>query len=172
MRSATEPVAGRITPTGSASPTFAGSTSSKRRLSASGERSWIYREGRIRSFWGSGDIGVLPRHRLLRKTLSWDRSRTRLCAWLFRRRWRHAEIELLEAVPAIHAAEPRESRGRRLDPRPVGEFACGRIHNPSGEIDPNDWRVYVRSISHERFLKLVGSWHPRKRQQIDTRMVR
>jgi hypothetical protein len=50
------------------------------------------------------------------------------------------------------------------------EIACGRIHNPSAAVDPEYWRVYVRAGSHERFLSLVGSWHPRKRQQITTRM--
>jgi hypothetical protein len=50
------------------------------------------------------------------------------------------------------------------------EIECGRIHNPSVTIDPDYWRVYVRSGSHQRFMSLVGSWHPRKRRQIATRM--
>jgi hypothetical protein len=50
------------------------------------------------------------------------------------------------------------------------EIACGRIHNPSHRIDPDYWRFYIRCKSHERFMKLVGSWHPRKRLQIDNRM--
>ena len=47
---------------------------------------------------------------------------------------------------------------------------CGLIHNPSSEVDPHYWRFYVRARGHERFLTDVGSWHPRKRQQIATRM--
>jgi hypothetical protein len=49
---------------------------------------------------------------------------------------------------------------------------CGRVHNPSARVDPAYWRLYVRSASAERFFTLVGSWHPRKRQQMHTRMVR
>jgi hypothetical protein len=49
-------------------------------------------------------------------------------------------------------------------------IACGRIHNPSRTVDPDYWRFYVLARSHERFMTLIGSWHPRKRQQIKTRM--
>jgi hypothetical protein len=52
------------------------------------------------------------------------------------------------------------------------DIACGRIHNPSAAVDPRYWRFYVRTASHERFMSLVGSWHPRKRRQMTTRMVR
>ena len=52
------------------------------------------------------------------------------------------------------------------------DIECGRIHNPSTAVDPNDWRFYVRARSQERFMTLVSSWHPRKRRQIATRMVR
>jgi hypothetical protein len=46
----------------------------------------------------------------------------------------------------------------------------GRIHNPSRQVDPDYWRLYVASQSHRRFMSEVGSWHPRKRQLITTRM--
>jgi hypothetical protein len=49
-------------------------------------------------------------------------------------------------------------------------ISCGRIHNPSQTVDPDYWRFYVLSRSHERFMQLVGSWHPRKRRQIESRM--
>ena len=49
-------------------------------------------------------------------------------------------------------------------------LTCGRLHNPSRTVDPNYWRFYVATRSHEQFMTLVGSWHPRKRQQIRTRM--
>lgn len=55
-------------------------------------------------------------------------------------------------------------------------IACGRLHQPSIAVDPDYWRFYVRSSSHEYFMRKVSSWHPRKRQQIAhrlcTRMVR
>lgn len=39
---------------------------------------------------------------------------------------------------------------------------CGVIHNPSQRIDPGYWRFFVRRASHQRFIQMVGSWHPRK----------
>ncbi len=47
---------------------------------------------------------------------------------------------------------------------------CGRIHNPSIRVDPDYWRFYVLSASHEDFIRRVGSWHPRKRQLLEARM--
>ncbi len=39
---------------------------------------------------------------------------------------------------------------------------CGKIHNPSKNVDPNYFRFFVLSKSLERFGKKVGSWHPEK----------
>jgi hypothetical protein len=47
---------------------------------------------------------------------------------------------------------------------------CGRIHNPSVRVDPDYWRFYVLSRSHEEFIRRVGSWHPRKRQLLEARL--
>ena len=41
-------------------------------------------------------------------------------------------------------------------------ISCGRIHNPSREVDPGYWRFYVSRRSLRRFANVVGSWHPRK----------
>jgi len=49
-------------------------------------------------------------------------------------------------------------------------ISCGPLHNPSVRVDPDYWRFYVRSNSHERFVRTVGSWHPRKRRQIEARL--
>jgi hypothetical protein len=48
---------------------------------------------------------------------------------------------------------------------------CGRVHNPSARHDPDYWRFYVRSVSHEQFVRTVGSWHPRKRTLLDERSL-
>jgi hypothetical protein len=49
---------------------------------------------------------------------------------------------------------------------------CGRIHNPSASVDPHYWRFYIKACSQRRYMALVSSWHPRKRRQMTTRMVR
>ena len=39
---------------------------------------------------------------------------------------------------------------------------CGNIHNPSVKVDPEYWRFFVRAQSYQRFIELIGSWHPIK----------
>ena len=47
---------------------------------------------------------------------------------------------------------------------------CGRVHNPSVRVDPDYWRFFVRTRSQADFVRLVSSWHPMKRQQMENRM--
>jgi hypothetical protein len=49
-------------------------------------------------------------------------------------------------------------------------ISCGELHNPSARVDPNYWRFFVRARSHDRFVRTVGSWHPRKRGLLVARM--
>lgn len=42
-------------------------------------------------------------------------------------------------------------------------IAVGIIHNPSVRVDPDYWRMFIRTASHRKFAEVVGSWHPRKR---------
>src|SRR5438874_1754715 len=46
---------------------------------------------------------------------------------------------------------------------------CGQLHNPSRLVDPDMWRFYVRSESHDDFVNRVSSWHPRKRYLFEVR---
>jgi len=39
---------------------------------------------------------------------------------------------------------------------------CGKIHNPSKNIDPNYWRFFISIKSYEKFAQMIGSWHPIK----------
>jgi len=38
----------------------------------------------------------------------------------------------------------------------------GKIHNPSKNVKPDYWRIYVLAKSHTEFARLIGSWHPKK----------
>ena len=46
----------------------------------------------------------------------------------------------------------------------------GKIHNPSKTVDPDYWRMYVLTGSQGRFMKKIGSWHPRKIRTLNKRM--
>ena len=47
---------------------------------------------------------------------------------------------------------------------------CGRVHCPSPKADPDYWRFYIRANSYDKFIKTVGSWHPRKQKIFSNRM--
>ena len=47
---------------------------------------------------------------------------------------------------------------------------CGKIHNPSAEVDPDYWRFFIRAQSYYDFADKVGSWHPRKTSILLSRM--
>jgi hypothetical protein len=138
-------------------------------LDALGHRSWIYREGRSREYW------------ILETTapfLSVSYDAVSLVGTppglLYARGFFDAE----GGMPKSSAARLYLQYTQKCRPTletlvrilRSAQIECGRIHNPSREVDPHYWRFYVRAGSHERFMTLVGSWHPRKRLQIDNRM--
>ncbi|MBP6920108.1 MAG: LAGLIDADG family homing endonuclease [Candidatus Omnitrophica bacterium] len=47
---------------------------------------------------------------------------------------------------------------------------CGKIHNPSKVTDPDYWRFYVSADSYDKFVKEIGSWHPRKQKLLSKRV--
>jgi hypothetical protein len=134
-----------------------------------GHRSWIYREGRSRNVW------------VLETTASFLSTSYDAAALQF-------EPQGLDYVRGYFDADG--GMPSRTDARLYFQFCqkswnslrvvkailedqlidFGRVHNPSRSVDPDYWRLYVKSRSHERFMRLVGSWHPRKRRQIQNRM--
>ena len=141
----------------------------KAMLDALGHRGWVYKEGRDREYWVVETTASF---------LSLDFDAAPLIG----------TDEGLHYVRGYFDAEggmPKDSSARlyvqlcQRDRRNLEVVAaileswqirCGRVHNPSARVDSNYWRFYVASNSHQRFMTHVGSWHPRKRQQIKTRM--
>lgn len=120
-------------------------------VSRLGARSWIYREGKDRTLWVL-ETSHLPQPPIL------------------------ADLDAVRAfVPGYFDAEggvPRRAEARfyvqfvqkdRADLEDVAFFlrrlgiGCGRIHNPSVAIDPDYWRFYVATASHQEFALQVGS---------------
>jgi intein-encoded DNA endonuclease-like protein len=50
-------------------------------------------------------------------------------------------------------------------------IATGKIHNPSVRLHPEYWRMFVVTRSHRTFMETIGSWHPRKAEEIRKRMM-
>lgn len=129
-----------------------------------GSRTWIYREG-TRAVWVIESTCRLEKEPMV----CTDRERAAFARGYF------------DAEGGI----PRDARARfyiqyvqkdRPDleavRRCLDELAirCGRIHNPSVRVDPEYWRFYVLSKSHEDFIHRVASWHPRKRLLLEARI--
>jgi hypothetical protein len=138
-------------------------------LGVLGHRGWIYREGRDRRLWVLETTAPFL-------SLKYD------AAPLVNTR---EGIAYVRGYFDAEGGMPTSPEGRlyfqfcqkdRRNLKAVLEIleswnvSCGRVHNPSRRVDPDYWRFYVLARSHERFMTLVGSWHPRKRQQIETRM--
>src|SRR6266566_8510155 len=90
-----------------------------------------------------------------------------LCSWLFRCRGRGCESRSIRSV-SVFRTEESVGLGRTFRSLLCGlKVMCGKIHNPSCQVDPDYWRFFVSRGSIERFAKLVGSWHPRKARWLD-----
>jgi len=129
-----------------------------------GSRSWIYREG-TREVWVIESMCRLEQDRIV----SSDREAAAFARGYFdaeggvpRKREDRFYIQLVQKD-----RDDLEEVWRYLDRLGI---RCGRIHNPSWRVDPNYWRFYVLSCSHEDFIRRVGSWHPRKRPLLEARL--
>jgi hypothetical protein len=138
-------------------------------LDVLGHRAWIYREGRTREFW------ILE---TAASFLSVDYNPAPLVGTreglFYAKGFFDAEGGMPKSVDARlylqFTQKCRPTLETLVEILRSARIECGRIHNPSWQIDPDYWRFYVRAASHQRFMTLVGSWHPRKRLQIDNRM--
>jgi hypothetical protein len=138
-------------------------------LDCLGHRAWMYREGRNRNFWILETtaaflstkydprplVGSLAALHYVRGYFDSDGGMPRCPTARLYLQFVQKDRQSLEVV-----ANLMES----------WDIRCGRIHNPSPRVVPDYWRLYVLSRSHGRFISLVGSWHPRKRQQLNARM--
>ncbi|MFH2013641.1 MAG: LAGLIDADG family homing endonuclease [Patescibacteria group bacterium] len=50
------------------------------------------------------------------------------------------------------------------------KIKTGKVHNPSKNVNPEYWRIYVLAESHKDFIKKIKSWHPRKIRLLDERV--
>ena len=127
------------------------------------KRSWIYREGR-RSVWVVESMIRLEEEELVapEERAPFVRGYFDAEGGIPRDRVARFYIQLVQ--------KSRADLAKVRDALESLEIRCGRIHNPSVQVDPDYWRFYVLSSSHEDFIRRVGSWHPRKRQLLEARM--
>jgi hypothetical protein len=134
-------------------------------LDGLGRRSWTYREGRSRSFW------VLETSaEVLAERPEFSTQEERLA---YARGYFDAEGGTpCDPSARFYLQFVQKNLGDidELRTMLVSEgIDCGRIHNPSRQIDSDLWRFYVLASGHEAFVALVSSWHPRKRSLFEAR---
>jgi hypothetical protein len=128
-------------------------------------RSWTYREGRSRSFW------------VLETSAEVLAERPEFSTREERRAYARGYFDAEGGMPRDPSARfylqfVQKDHGDidELRTMLVSEgIDCGRIHNPSRQVDPDLWRFYVLTSGHEAFATLVSSWHPRKRSLLEAR---
>jgi hypothetical protein len=126
-------------------------------LQRTGFNSWIYREGRTRNVFvleSRCAVGQWP----------WIGSTEERAAFV--RGYFDAEGGIPQQPGSrlyLQFAQKSETDLRRLRNElcELG-ISCGKVHNPSVRMDPNYWRFFVLSRSHQDFIQTIGSWHPRK----------
>src|SRR3989338_2055287 len=130
-------------------------------LRCAGSRSWIYREGKRRNLHILETTAKFLSLTFNPETLSTVAERMAYIRGYFDAEGgipqRGSVRFYLQFVQKNHRSLERV---RKLLERL--EISWGRLHNPSARVDPNYWRFFVRAQSYERFIQMIGSWHPRK----------
>ena len=138
-------------------------------LSSIGDKSWIYKEGKSRNVY------VLE---TTSKELSLDFDPMKLQSdaerMAYVRGYFDAEGGTAHDEKVRFYLQFAENNKNRLEKvknlLEELEINCGRVHCPSQKVDANYWRFYVKANSYDKFIKDVGSWHPRKQKIFSNRM--
>ena len=135
-----------------------------------GYNSWIYREGKKR------EVYVLE---TLAQFLDFDFDPNKLSALEEKTAYIRGFFDAEGGIPRRKRARfyiqltQNDSRKLRKIKKILGELqiSTGKIHNPSKNIDPEYWRMYILARSHKSFVEKIGSWHPRKIAVLKKRMM-
>jgi hypothetical protein len=130
-----------------------------------GSRSWIYRESARRTVWTletSYAVDPMPFLDTIDEVAAFARGYFDAEDGVPRRRDDRFYVQLCQKNRE-DLTTLRELFEERLS------IPCGRVHNPSADVDPDYWRFYVRARGHSRFATVVGSWHPIKARILASR---
>lgn len=128
-----------------------------------GQRSWRYREGSARNLW------------ILETSSRWTSERDEFTTVEERLAYARGYFDTEGGIPH----DPGARFYIQLVQKNLSDLAslkwlleaagirCGRLHNPSVQVDSSMWRFYVLAGSHRTFVERVSSWHPRKRRLLD-----
>lgn len=134
----------------------------QRLLASAGYKSWIYQEGKTRSVYILESVAPI-----FRESFDPYRLRTVIEKVNYVRGFFDAEGGIPQSLTSKKYIQLVQKDYRKIqlikDFLKESDIATGKIHNPSKQVDPDYWRIFVSLPSIPRFVNIVGSWHPRKR---------
>ncbi len=134
-----------------------------------GYRSWIYKEGRYRTVYVLETSAKFLSIEFDPKYLISDKEKVAYIRGFF-----DAEGGLPKNPKARFYIQLVQKNQPKLDwirstLTNMG-ISCGVIHIPSKRIDPDYFRFFIATRSHEAFGRKIGSWHPRKQKIFESRV--
>jgi intein-encoded DNA endonuclease-like protein len=138
-------------------------------LAATGQRSWIYKEGRDRSLYVLETTAKFLNLRFDPDELKSKRDKIAYVQGYF-----DAEGGIpRNSQDRFYVQSCQKNRTSLEKVKSVLEeigIGCGKIHNPSAKIDPQYWRFFVKANSRNEFMRKINSQHPRKQKMLRERM--
>jgi LAGLIDADG-like domain len=139
----------------------------RRLLALQGRKAWMYRDGRTRRLW------------VLETNARWTDRGLSLATVEERRAYARGYFDAEGGIPRSSSARfyiqfVQKSRTDIAALRATLEregVTCGALHRPTRNTAHPVWRFYVAAGSHRSFIERVGSWHPRKRRLLATRVA-
>jgi intein/homing endonuclease len=137
-------------------------------LSKIGHKSWIYQEGRTRSVFVLETLAKFLDFKFDPMKLNSAEEKSGYIRGFFdaegsipRQKGRfYIQLAQKDKIKIVKLKKILQNLG----------IKTGKIHNPSGKVDPDYWRIYVLAEGHQKFLQEIGSWHPRKEKIIKSRL--
>ena len=122
---------------------------------------WIYKEGKDRNLW----IVEFPKNLLKNFKIKSDSEKVDYVRGYFDAEGGVAKTNKVRYYISF-SQKDRDDLQEVKDILEEFGIACGVIHNPSKQVDPNYWRFFVRAKSYLDFVKKIGSVHPEKGEHL------
>lgn len=128
-----------------------------------GYNSWIYQEGKKRNVYVLETV-----KRFLDFSFIPADTQCTNCKIFYARGFFDAEGGVPHKIDKFFYIQLSQKNREKIEviKRILQEFGikAGKVHNPSFAVDPSYWRIFVSRESLQKFITLIGSWHPVKQK--------
>ncbi len=133
--------------------------------------SWIYKEGKDRNMHVLETCAAFLNFRFNPRTLKTNKEKSAYVRGFF-----DAEGGIPQNIKSrfyIQLVQNNKTKLQHLKQilKSLG-VETGIIHNPSKNVDPDYWRMFVLAGSLKEFIRKINSWHPRKQEILRERWMK